>query len=63
MMLKVWRVGKSALRLTPRNWSVPKINFMFVIHKHLFVICVCVTQICSPKTNFVFVNHKGIVNL
>jgi hypothetical protein len=29
--------------------SVPKINFMFVIHKHLFVVCVCVTQICGPR--------------
>jgi hypothetical protein len=36
---------------------------MFVIHKHLFVICVCDTQICGPKTNFVFVNHKRIINL
>jgi hypothetical protein len=44
------------------QWGVPNINFMFVIHKHLFVISVCDTQICGPKTNFVFVNHKRIVN-
>jgi hypothetical protein len=45
-----------------RYWSVPRIIFLFVIHNHLFVICVCDAQICGPKTNFVFVNHKCIIN-
>ncbi len=31
------------------DWSNPKINFVFVIHKHLFVICVCVAHFFVPK--------------
>ncbi len=31
------------------NWSVPKIEFVFVLHKHKFVICVCESQTCVPK--------------
>ncbi len=44
------------------NGAFPKL-ILFVIQKHLFVICVCDTQICGPKTYFVFVNHKHIMNL
>jgi hypothetical protein len=36
------------------KWSVPKINFVFVMHKHKIVICVCDAQICGPKINFAF---------
>ncbi len=60
-ILEVHKISKNH-STNGANWSVPKINFMFVIHKHLFVICVCDTQICGPKTNFVFVNHKCIIN-
>ncbi len=31
---------------------------MFVIHKHLFVICVCDTQICGPKIIFVLDTNR-----
>ncbi len=34
-----------------RYWSDPKINFVFVIHKHLFVFCVC--HFFRSKINFV----------
>ena len=43
--------------------DLTKINFMFVIHKHLFVICVCDAQISGPKTNFVVVKCKHIIDL
>jgi hypothetical protein len=32
-------------------WSNPKTNFVFVIHKHLFVICVCVALFFHSKIN------------
>ncbi len=35
------------------DWSDPKTLFVFVIHKHLFVICVCVPHFFRSKTNFV----------
>ena len=36
-----------------KYWSDPKNNFVFVIHKHLFVICVCVAHFFRSKINFV----------
>ncbi len=35
-----------------RQWSDPKTLFVFVIHKHKFVICVCVAHFFRSKTNF-----------
>jgi hypothetical protein len=31
------------------HWSLPKILFVFVNHKHLFVICVCDSHNFVPK--------------
>ncbi len=45
-----------------RYWSILKTLFEFVNCKHIYVICVCDTQISGPKTNFVFVIHKHIIN-
>ncbi len=33
-----------------RKWIVPKTLFVFVIHKHLFVFCVCVALFSTPKS-------------
>jgi hypothetical protein len=41
-LLKKSRVCTISLELEGRHyWSLPKILFVFVNHKHLFVICVC----------------------
>jgi hypothetical protein len=34
-------------------WSEPKINFVFVINKDLFVFCICVAHFFHSKINFV----------
>ena len=40
------------------DWSDPKTLFVFVIHKHKFVICVCVAHFFCSKINFVS-RHKS----
>ncbi len=42
--------------------AFPKL-ILFVMHKHLFMMCVCDAQISDLKTNFVVVKRKHIINL
>ena len=41
-----------------KNWSNPRINFVFVIHKHSFV-CVPVNSVCVGSYNYSVCLHKS----